>query len=227
MIDEIIKLREDGLSFRKIASELNTTVGRVQYRWNKWSNKQENKVTCNTNDEKPQHPESSINQLSSELTPLKGELQAKLISPRKIILLWQVSEIPEKIIQISFNKQFKELVQVVRVYDVTDIIFNGNNAHHFYELAVPYQNGYWVIKGLVANRNYIAELGVNINEANFFPVFRSNSVQTPTMELTSGKEIYYDLAHELQLEASPPKWLKHVSTYTYYGESKTTGPQNG
>ena len=41
MIDEIIKLREDGLSFRKIASELNTTVGRVQYRWNKWVNNQE------------------------------------------------------------------------------------------------------------------------------------------------------------------------------------------
>ena len=42
MIEEIIKLREDGLSFRKIASQLNTTVGRVQYRWNKYVNNQEN-----------------------------------------------------------------------------------------------------------------------------------------------------------------------------------------
>ena len=44
MIEEIIKLRGDGLSFRKIASQLNTTVGRVQYRWNKYVNTQGNQI---------------------------------------------------------------------------------------------------------------------------------------------------------------------------------------
>lgn len=36
MIEEIVKLRRKGLSFRKIAVELNSTVGKVQYQWKKY-----------------------------------------------------------------------------------------------------------------------------------------------------------------------------------------------
>lgn len=42
MIDEIIKLRRRGLSFRKIASKLDTTVGKVQYQWTKLIQKKGN-----------------------------------------------------------------------------------------------------------------------------------------------------------------------------------------
>lgn len=169
MIDEIIKLREDGLSFRKIASELNTTVGRVQYRWNKWVNNQEN-IEEKDNDSKIESPNTTSNENTNDIVPLKGELQAKLISPSRIMLIWEVTETPGSFIRLYFNKRIEDLVQVVRVYDVTDIIFNGNNAHHYYEIAVPFTNGYWVIKGLIANRSYIAEIGVKFNE-NVFSQF--------------------------------------------------------
>ncbi|MHC8522556.1 helix-turn-helix domain-containing protein [Rossellomorea sp. H39__3] len=36
MLEEIIKLREQGVSFRKIAKELDMTVGKVQYQWVKY-----------------------------------------------------------------------------------------------------------------------------------------------------------------------------------------------
>ena len=69
---------------------------------------------------------------------MKGELQAKLISPSRIILIWEVTETPGSVIRLYFNKRLEDLVHIVRIYDVTDIIFNGTNAHHYYEIAVPF-----------------------------------------------------------------------------------------
>lgn len=227
MIEEIIKLREDGLSFRKIASQLNTTVGRVQYRWNKYVNKQENQREDFSVEEKPQKEDKVLNQPTSEYSPIKGELQVKLVTPRKVIVYWEASKIPEKVISLFYNRRFEELVHIVRIYDVTDIIFTGKNAHHYYDITVPYNKGHWFIKGLTANRCYIAELGVKFKDNDFFPVLRSNLVQTPALGNLNGSEIYNYLVHDQQIDHSSPKWIDHVSTYSYYGESKNMGQKNG
>jgi hypothetical protein len=228
MIEEIIKLRGDGLSFRKIASELNTTVGRVQYRWNKWINKsQEQDITQKVNTMTSEEIEASVPPISDSFVPVKGELQIKLVSPKKMILFWEASDIPKKFIHLFFNRKFEELVQVVRIYDVTDINFNGKNAHHFYEITLPYNNGHWFIKGLMANRIFIAELGVHFSENTFFPILRSNSVQTPMVEIPNGNEFYHEYLQFQQYENQPPKWIDHVSTYSYYGKSNTMEENNG
>lgn len=228
MIEEIIKLREGGLSFRKIASQLNTTVGRVQYRWNKYVNSQENQIEDDTVEEKKIQKEDNVfDQPAIDYFPIKGELQVKLVSPRKVIVYWEASKIPEKVISLFYNKKFEELVHIIRLYDVTDIIFTGKNAHHYYDIAVPYNKGHWFIKGLTANRSYIAELGVKFNENDFFPVLRSNSVQTPPLGNVNGSEIYNNLVHDQQIDQYSPKWIDHVSTYSYYGESKNMEQKNG
>jgi uncharacterized protein len=227
MIEEIIKLREGGLSFRKIASELNTTVGRVQYRWNKYVNSQEDQMEECTVGGKNQMEDTVIEQPTLDIAPIKGELQIKLVTSRKIIVFWEASEIPEKVISIFYNRNSEELVYIVRLYDVTDIIFTGKNAHHYYDIAVPYNKGHWFIKGLTANRSYLAELGVKFNVNDFFPILRSNSVQTPTLGNLNGSEIYNNLVHSHQIDQYSPKWIDHVSTYSYYGESKNTEHKNG
>lgn len=151
-------------------------------------------------------------------TPQKGELNIKLVTPQKILLFWDSSQLPKMIMELYFNRPFVDLVSVVRIFDVTDVIFNGNNAHHFYEFTVPYDNGHWFVKGLTANRSYVAELGMHLPETGFFPVFRSNCVQTPSTGIPNGKDLYQDLLHLKLHEESQPKWLNHVSTYSYYEE---------
>lgn len=158
--------------------------------------------------------------------PVKGELQMKLVSPRKIILFWEVSKIPSKVIQLFFNRQLEQLMQVVRIYDVTGIIFNGRNAHHFHEIVVPYKNGHWFIKGLVSNRSYVAELGVKFSANDFFPILRSNTLQTPLMKISNLNEMNHELLRFQQIENRPPKWMDYVSTYSYYGEPKTMEDNN-
>src|SRR5690242_6989193 len=134
MLEEIIKLREDGLSFRKIATHLETTVGRVQYRYNKWMIRKENEDEKEIIDLNNKLTNPSVNQTPAVFNPVKGELRAQLVSPRKIILFWEATDLPRNLIQLYFRQEFDELTSVIRIYDVTDLIFNGRNAHHFYEL---------------------------------------------------------------------------------------------
>jgi uncharacterized protein len=225
MIEEIIKLRGDGLSFRKIASELNTTVGKVQYRWTKWLDHSEKKEAGEKEEMIKVTPPTDC-LTSPEDMPLKGEMKAKLVSPRKIILFWEVSEIPKKIIESFFSCKFDNLVPFIRLYDVTDLIFNGQNAHHFYEIAVPYKNGHWFIKGLTSNRSFVAELGVSISGTSFFPLLRSNCIETPKSELTYENYRTNDILQLKQYEEQQPKWFEHVSTYSYYVETKNLEEKN-
>jgi hypothetical protein len=167
------------------------------------------------------------NHPSIDYIPLKGELVAKLVTPHKMLLFWDVSEIPPKIMERYFSLSFDSLIPLVRIYDVTDIVFNGKNAHHFFEILVPYHNGHWFIKGLVGKRNYVAELGIYIGNKEFFPLFRSNIVDTPKMEIPEGSENNHDLIQFKHHEEQLPKWMDYVSTYSYYKESPPTEDNNG
>lgn len=223
MIEEIIKLRGNGLSFRKIASELNTTIGKVQYRWNKWMEENKNELTNEADRHSSKDPNSSDYSISPELIPLKGELKAKLVTPHKIILFWDISELPKKIIERFFNQKFEELIMVTRIYDVTDIMFNGKNALHFNEITVPYQSGHWFIKGLAENRRYLAELGVYISGNVFFPLYRSNCIQTPSADLQGMNIFQQEMLQFQRYEEESPKWVEQVSTYSYYVKSDNSG----
>jgi uncharacterized protein len=171
--------------------------------------------------------EEIINLPTIDITPIKGELQVKLVSPRKVIVFWEASEIPEKVISLFYKQQFENLVHMVRIYDVTDVNFSGKNAHHYYDITVPYNQGYWFIKGLTANRSYITQLGVKLNDKEFFPILRSNLVQIPSMGNVDGGDIQNHLVHSQQIDGYTPKWIDHVSTYSYYEESKNAEQNNG
>ncbi|MBM7651636.1 DUF4912 domain-containing protein [Neobacillus cucumis] len=227
MIEEIIRLRTDGLSFRKIATELNTTVGKVQYRWHKWLEENEDRKTNNISEQQSsKETNSSEYSISPALNPLKGELLAKLVTPRKILLFWDTSELPKKIIERFFNQKFEDHVTVIRIYDVTEILFNGKNAHHFNEITVPYQSGHWFIKGLAQNHSYISELGLYVADNQFFPLLRSNCIQTTTPDLQIGDTYQQELLQLNRYEEEAPKWMEQVSTYSYYLKSRNLGEQH-
>ncbi len=153
------------------------------------------------------------NHPSTDYLPLKSQMIAKLVTPRKMLLFWEVSNIPQTIMERYFHLNFYRLKPVVRIYDVTDLDFTGKNAHHFFEIKIPYQNGHWFIKGLFANRDYVAELGINVSDKEFFPLFRSNIIQTPMMEIPNRTDINYDLIQIKQYEEHPQKRMDYSSMY--------------
>ena len=169
---------------------------------------------------------SSNNHMPQTYIPQTGELKAKLVTPRKLFLFWDVSTVAKRAIELFFNSRFEEHVTVIRIYDVTDLNFNGKNAHHYFEITVPYQNGHWFVKGLAAKRRYVAELGIQMSDIGFFPLFRSNCLQTPVFEMSGDNGLNYDLLQFHRYEESSPKWMDYVSTYSYYMDAKNLEDNN-
>lgn len=67
---------------------------------------------------------------------------------------------------------------VLRVNDVTDIIFNGHNAIHYWDTPIHSFTDNWYIHVHNTNRNYLAELGF-YQDGAFVSLLRSNSASTP------------------------------------------------
>jgi uncharacterized protein len=169
-----------------------------------------------------------INSFRMEAFMIKNNfLHARLVSTCKIELSWNASDLPIKIVEVYFNQRFSELTQVMRIYDVSQIIFNGLNAHHFFEIAVPFYQGSWTVKGLEQNRSYIVEIGVKFIENKFFPLLRSNCVYT-TLEddQIESKISQHGFTFPTDQERLPA-WTKHVSTYSYYKELARLEDKNG
>ncbi len=65
---------------------------------------------------------------------------------------------------------------MVRVYDVTDILFDGLNAHHFFDLEVQSCAGSYYFGIPKQGRNYLAEVGLRVGDGGWHVLARSNSV---------------------------------------------------
>lgn len=68
---------------------------------------------------------------------------------------------------------------VLRVYDVTDVIFNGNNAHNYFDIEVTGGARSWYIHTGKPNRSFCADIGFLTPNGTFRLIARSNPVKTP------------------------------------------------
>lgn len=73
---------------------------------------------------------------------------------------------------------------VLRVYDVTDIQFDGTNAHRFFDIAVSGSDTWYVNAG-EANRTWCVDLGLITPDGRFIGIARSNVVRMPRQGVSS------------------------------------------
>lgn len=64
---------------------------------------------------------------------------------------------------------------IVRIYDVTDIIFDGFNAHSFFDIAVNNLTGNYYFRPPQMARHYMAEIGLRGGDGSYFYIARSNT----------------------------------------------------
>ncbi len=68
---------------------------------------------------------------------------------------------------------------VLRVYDVTDINFNGHNAHRVTEISIDFRTGNWYFRVPEQDRHYIGEIGLITRRGKFIALSRSNTIHIP------------------------------------------------
>jgi uncharacterized protein len=222
MINEIIQYRRQGMSFRKIAEKLNSTVGKIHYQWTKNglddSNLEEysTKNVIKTKKLKNIEPQKESNHY----------LVTQLVSNHKLVTNWKMAAWQKELSATYFDNINQEVI-ILRLYDVTDIYFNGSNAHSSYEFQLSKETTNWSIKGIKQGRSYLTEIGYKVNQNQFFPILRSNAVHN----LPSGLEQKDSLTcqHDAfyQERILQPKWTDKVSTYTYYENINEENDKNG
>ncbi|WP_044022737.1 DUF4912 domain-containing protein [Bacillus sp. SG-1] len=228
MLQQIIEYRNQGLSFRKIAKEMNTTVGKVQYQWVKYQKTlEETKSVVAVASEKiekkpklkPKRQGKYKGRVSlniEKLKPLKAELTVMFSEPTRVLCYWNI---PGSIIkQVRDFHRLKEdqFYYCLRVFDITSISFNGHNHHSHTDIIIHHESSHWFINSLKPNRSYCVEYGIVDESGQFTGITRSSVFHTPR---TGHDQEYHQLQPLHEFEAGitkKPQWVEHVSTYSYY-----------
>lgn len=221
LIEQIVSLRRKGLSFRKIAMELNSTVGKVQYQWKKYvkekeKNEQEEEKQITTKTE-PKIPFVSEHFWTSvDLLTKKNGMEAWLTSENTALVFWRIPEGKWQLISTYYDIDPETCSLAVKINDITSIIYNGRNAHSYRLLPVENGKESIILQNLSPNRSLCFEIGVLDVYQSFLPILQSNPLHTPRISQDQVGTMEKEIQNWEKGDNPIPNWIEHVSTYSYY-----------
>lgn len=92
---------------------------------------------------------------------------------------WEIEPKRLEELKRAIGKEAQEAQMILRVYDITDIEFNGLNAHHYFDLEITNLANNWYINLGAPNRAFCVDIGLKTTSGKFFLIARSNTIQTP------------------------------------------------
>ncbi|HOW17022.1 MAG TPA: DUF4912 domain-containing protein, partial [bacterium] len=84
----------------------------------------------------------------------------------------------------------------LRVYDVTNIEFNGYNAHEWWDMDVHHRFGTWYLRHNKSDRNLMVDIGIRGNDGNFHAIYRSKAIYFPRDFMVGPGKILWMLVDE-------------------------------
>lgn len=98
-----------------------------------------------------------------------------MVHPRLGHIHWQIQEKTVKALKAIHKERFNGAYLIARIYDITDILFDGLNAHMFFDLAANRLSGNYYFGIDRLGRHYLAELGFRFRDGAFHCLARSNT----------------------------------------------------
>jgi hypothetical protein len=93
---------------------------------------------------------------------------------------WEISgEAYEDLRRKLGDQKFEASRWALRVYDVTDIAFNGDNANRFFDIFIDPRSDNWYVNVGEVNRNWCVDIGITTPDGKFIAVARSNILAMP------------------------------------------------
>ncbi len=92
---------------------------------------------------------------------------------------WELNKQTIEKFESELKAEFNRSRRALRVYDVSNIIFNGSNAHRFFDIPVPEFADNWYIDTGGPGKSWCVDLGLLLPDGRFITMLRSNTVSTP------------------------------------------------
>jgi len=92
---------------------------------------------------------------------------------------WEITALTFDRLKERLKDAFFSAQRILRVYDVSNIIFDGTNAHRFFDIEIGSEANNWYIDTQGPGRSWCVDLGLRLPNGEFVTVVRSNTVHTP------------------------------------------------
>jgi len=109
----------------------------------------------------------------------KDRLILQVRDTRWLHAYWEVRGVTFDNLKNQFAKEFNNSKRMLRVYDVSNINFNGKNAHRFFDIQVNDFANNWYIDTQAPGRSWCVDYGLLLSDGRFITILRSNTVNTP------------------------------------------------
>ena len=92
---------------------------------------------------------------------------------------WELNQSALDGLRERLGDTFFNAKRVLRIYDVSHIIFDGTNAHRFFDIEIGPEASNWYIDTGGPGRSWCVDLGLRLPNGEFITIVRSNTVYTP------------------------------------------------
>jgi hypothetical protein len=101
------------------------------------------------------------------------------VEPYLIHAYWEVTHSDIEKAKQRLGADYRKSQAVLRFYDVTNIIFDGTNAHGFFDVNIDLQSKNWYVDLWSPDKSYFVDLGFKTRDGLFLPLTRSSVAKTP------------------------------------------------
>lgn len=172
---------------------------------------------------------------------------AMVRDPEWIFAYWEINEAARERHALPRGRHSRPLV--LRVHDVTDVVFDGRNSNGWYDVPVTDYTSSWYLRIPRQGRNYVIELGTFADTGSFISLAMSNSIDIPSarladpeaghewreineevyaqiLKLSGGVEIRDRLSSEDFLRALQERILQNISSGSLFSGLLSSSEEN-
>ncbi|WP_409342699.1 DUF4912 domain-containing protein [Paenibacillus sp. MBLB4367] len=100
---------------------------------------------------------------------------------------WDITDDRKRMVERYSNCKWEQLQKVLRIYDVNEVSFSGDNANDWWDVELAGGSNHGFVGGMRADCAYCMDYGIRTKEGKFVAILRSNSVTLPrNAEVGSG-----------------------------------------
>lgn len=135
--------------------------------------------------------ETVFSEVSGRITNLpRGYGDTKIvIIPRDPLWFYAYWEVSHSAVNQLKNKIGENNLNcsrwILRVYDITDIDFNGTNSHKYFDITINTYADNWYVNACEYNRVWVVDIGIVTPDGEFIAVARSNVLGLPKHGVSS------------------------------------------
>lgn len=115
----------------------------------------------------------------------QDRVTAMVVDPERLYVYWEVTDEAIERARADLGSGGPAARLILRIYDVTNRIFDGTNAHSFFDQWVERSDRQWFFLVGKPTSTAVVELGLETPEGQFVRVARSGRVDFPRREPTS------------------------------------------